>query len=354
MPATGRVVHDVEETKSELKIVFNEATVNRWKLLRELGCGNNVNGQVCAALLDGQPGWVVKLVGAENLGTFEFAAAKLLASASPPHPKGLPRLPKDPSLRTNLAWHSSDGFGYRWVAMEEIRGGTLASQMSLYDARGQRCGSRTVTRIAVQIIHALSFLNARGYLHGDAHPDNIMFRAPDQDPSCSVCVVDFGFLTEIGTVNQSGAYALRSAYYVENHDKKNDHGLLTAYNDVEGALYLALLMRGVPSDFLVRNKLDLINAVRKIDAALNIQMDEWMVRLLNVLEDVRGQNNADATKYDVDLVKTWCEALVLPDTRVYKPIGWPSLENAPKPDIVEELYDPPPRTRVCTACARAY
>ena len=82
--------------------------------------------------------------------------------------------------------------GAPWLAMEMCRGGSLAE-------RGPRDWGELVI-ILEQLLSGLSSAHARGVLHRDLKPDNLLLSRP-ADESWDLRIVDFGLAFE----TQSGA-----------------------------------------------------------------------------------------------------------------------------------------------------
>ncbi|KAL4458617.1 hypothetical protein ABPG75_013482 [Micractinium tetrahymenae] len=85
------------------------------------------------------------------------------------------------------AFLSSDGTAC--VAMELLRGGTLAEAIKRQKARGEHLPEEVVWRLFLQVASAVRYLHANRVCHRDLKPSNIMF----SDSSGSVLkIVDFG------------------------------------------------------------------------------------------------------------------------------------------------------------------
>src|SRR5262249_18352706 len=136
-------------------IVGPGAVVGPYAIKEEIGRG--ANGAVFRAARPGGPDVALKLVREPD------AARALLAAAS--------RLEPDPGLVAIVDRGEHDGAA--WVATE-LCAETLRDRLS----RG-RLGASAAAALARALLETLARLHARGLVHGDVKPENVLFRAGD-------------------------------------------------------------------------------------------------------------------------------------------------------------------------------
>jgi alpha-tubulin suppressor-like RCC1 family protein/predicted Ser/Thr protein kinase len=94
--------------------------------------------------------------------------------------------------------------GYSYIAMEYVEGASLKAAIG-----DGRLSTERALRIAIQVARALEEAQARGVVHRDIKPDNVLLKPDD-----SVKVTDFGIARQLsgGTLTQVGAYVGTPGY----------------------------------------------------------------------------------------------------------------------------------------------
>lgn len=357
--ATGFVTRDASLTARDPKIQLDSPHARENIVVGEV-LGAGVYGTVYAATVRGDATrWALKSIrdardghARRELDSF-FDVMRCVEEAGDPEcARFFPRVPDNEWLRNGvldiiLVDDGVQEVMYRWCMMERALGPMVRSQTPL--------SPRDVVRFTVQTIQAVSVLNAQGFLHNDLHMGNIMVKSPEQDPQCSIMLIDFGFLSKAGSVGRPGNRVTWSKWWVRS--VTDSKGFLGFYNDVEAALYNALLCFGVPSralsDPLVKGDDGMLFAVAELHAA---QPSPELTRVLEVLMEVRGANTNTCPRWSPGVVNKWCAELLGEQDAAGATarIDWPAfrvaqVQAAPRPAAADMETD---TAVACRGCGR--
>ncbi|GAB4157812.1 MAG: hypothetical protein Fur0021_27080 [Candidatus Promineifilaceae bacterium] len=96
-----------------------------------------------------------------------------------------------------------------YIVMEFVSGGSLKEEIEHFQQRGERMPLSQAVRIMLELIDAVSYAHARGMIHRDIKPGNIMLRADG-----GAVLTDFGIAKIMGVVSHTltGAMVGTPAY----------------------------------------------------------------------------------------------------------------------------------------------
>ena len=96
-----------------------------------------------------------------------------------------------------------------YIVMEFVGGGSLKEEIEQFERRGERMPLSQAVRIMLELIDAVSYAHARGMIHRDIKPGNIMLR-----PGGAAVLTDFGIAKIMGVVSHTltGAMVGTPAY----------------------------------------------------------------------------------------------------------------------------------------------
>ncbi len=109
---------------------------------------------------------------------FEQAAAQqIYAFGNPPSSLNLP-----------FRWGTYDGQQYSFQEyLSHAQEMSIVPRIGMVDSQGNKLGTPTVLRVALQIAHGLDFMHETGVIHRDIKPGNVLI-----DDTYTAYVVDFG------------------------------------------------------------------------------------------------------------------------------------------------------------------
>lgn len=143
-----------------------------------------------------------------------------------------------------------------YIVMEFVGGGSLKEEIEQFEARGERMPLSRVVRLMLELIDAVSYAHARGMIHRDIKPGNIMLR-----PDGTAVLTDFGIAKILGGPSHTitGAMVGTPAYMAPEQgmghlgDERSDlyslgilfYHLITGRLPFESTTPLAVVMKHV-------------------------------------------------------------------------------------------------------------
>lgn len=326
-PITKQYANTIDEILRVDESTIFETTgesKNRWRLLKKLG--NGTFGIAYEALLDGRPGWVLKLTYDIRDGKRErFVYDSVIDKISAERRRSFPARPSNPALRSGEEISKKEPM--IWNAFERVDGANLNSVWGARDT----LSAASAAQIAVQLIQAVKEMHKLGWSHNDINAGNVMYRSPEQDPNCGVVLMDFGLSVRIDSYDTQGTYFTRSARFLRTKSE-DDKAWITTLNDVEAIFYLMLAVLDVDYETMTQYK----DKDKKFEKFLHVCMEEdpSIKPFVLLVWKIRDSNlNSPTLKWSDILYDEMCEKLlqmtgagtVIEDA--YKRIDWPAFRN---------------------------
>jgi len=176
--------------------------------------------------------------------------------------------------------------GTAYFVMEYVRGRNLKAYVKLM---GGRLGQEEANRILLPIMEALGEVHAKGLVHRDIAPDNIIVTAEG-----SAKLIDFGAARySTGEKSLSLDVILKHGYApVEQYSR---HGRQGAYTDVYAmaATYYYAVTGAVPPDSIDRARGERLIPPSELGAKLDAQTERVLFKALAVEQQDRYRNMGD-------------------------------------------------------------
>lgn len=155
----------------------------------------------------------------KNRASGRHEALKIATVAPGTDPDALQRFREETRIAAALdhpsivrVWASGDDGEVLWYAMELVEGPSLA------DGRGRVHGDEEAARVAEALLDALAYSHARGVLHRDVKPENVLLAA-DGRPK----LMDFGIAkSEDSSVRTKTGFLVGSPAYVSPEQLAGD------------------------------------------------------------------------------------------------------------------------------------
>jgi len=274
---------------------------------------------------------------AKQLSLNRTVAIKVLPKRLGENPEYVERFYKEGQAAAKLnhnnivqAFDVGEAGGYHYFVMEYVEGKTLYDDLSA----GNVFGEEEALDIIIQVAHALAHSHARGLIHRDVKPKNIMI-----DPSGVVKLADMGLARETADIEAAqteAGKAYGTPYYIAPEqiqgkidiDNRADiYGLgATFYHMVTGRVPF---MADDPTDVMRKHLRDQLVPPDHINTSLSGAISE-------VIEVMMAKRKEDRYK-DVEELLTDLEAIRdgRPALRARQRFDFSALEQLEEGDAVE-------------------
>lgn len=218
--------------------------------------------------LAGRSGSKLSLFSAQHSGDFEYGKQNFLAEA-----ETLSQFKQQSNVCDIYSYFEENGTAY--FAMEYVEGIPLDKYMN---TKGGRLGFDEALQLLLPVMAALGKIHAKGIIHRDISPDNIMVKADG-----GVVLIDFGAARySMGEKSRSLDVVLKHGFAPREQYAR--HGRQGAYTDVyamAATIYYAISGK-VPPDAIDRVEEDLIIAPSSMGIRMPAAAEDALLKALSL------------------------------------------------------------------------
>ncbi|MHC4500242.1 MAG: serine/threonine protein kinase [Planctomycetota bacterium] len=274
---------------------------------------------------------------AKQLSLDRTVAIKVLPKRFSENPEYVERFYREGQAAAKLshnnivqAYDVGEAGGYHYFVMEYVEGKTLYDDLSA----GKVFTEAEALDIIIQVAHALAHAHARGLIHRDVKPKNIMI-----DPSGVVKLADMGLAratADIETAQTEAGKAYGTPYYIAPEqirgkidiDNRADiYGLgATFYHIVTGRVPF---MADDPTEVMKKHLREQLIPPDHINTSLSAGISEVIEVMMAKRKEDR-YNNAEELLTDLEAIRDG-----QPPLRAHKRFDFSVLEQLEEGDIIE-------------------